>query len=82
MDAEIARRIAALEARIVALEAKDKKNDADFVHYINQHGEHHHEIDDIAWQAYFKTHPEYRNSMDQYYKAVEAKSKGSDKPQG
>jgi hypothetical protein len=80
MDDETKKKLAELEAKIAKLEAKMKKNDEDFVHYIEQHGQHHHEVDKLAYWAYFKTHPEYCKSMNQYHEIVDAKSKRPDKP--
>ncbi len=66
MDAETNKRIAALEARIAALEAKDKKNDADFIYYINQHGELHRDTDRMVFASYFKTHQQFWSAMDRF----------------
>ena len=80
MDEEIKKRFAALEAKIAALEARDKKIEADVIHYIEQHGDHHHEMDRLTYEAYFETHPGYRESMDQYHRLVGGKSGGDADP--
>lgn len=73
MNADIIQRLAALETKVAALEAQNKKIIDDVCHYINQHGDIHHELDRMTYKSFFVTHPEYRKSMDQYHDIVEGK---------
>ena len=78
MDDEIKKKFAELEAKLATVEAELKKVKADTIWYINQHSDVHIEMDKMLYPAYCRTHPEYRDTMDQYYQAVEGKSKDRD----
>jgi hypothetical protein len=82
MDEEIEKKFAELEAKNIELQNKIKKVEDGVIHYINQHGDWHEELNDMIYPSYYKTHPEYREAMTQYYSVVEKKSREPDDPKG
>jgi hypothetical protein len=73
MNEEITSRLAALETKVSVLEAQNKKIIDDVCHYIDQHGDIHHELDRMTYKSFFKTHPEYSEAMDRYHDIMEGK---------
>lgn len=80
MDDEITKILEKLEAKITALEVKVKKNETDTIGFIDDHGERHLELNKMIYPSYFKTHPEFCKSMDQFDVIVGAKKNGEDTP--
>lgn len=67
MNDAILARLAALEKKYVELEKKHADLVEGFEHHVNRHYDLHHDLDRMTYASYFKTHPEYAKSMDQYH---------------
>jgi hypothetical protein len=78
MDDEIKKRFAELEAKIAALEAEDKNILDGLNYHVDRHYDLHRDLERMVYLSFFKTHPEFGNSMDQFHDIFDGKSKPTD----
>ena len=80
MDDEIAKRFEKLEAKVVALEAEIKDTIDGNEYGWMRHYQIHADIERMIYASYFKTHPEFCKSMDQFDAIIGGENNSPDKP--